>query len=83
MSTLSELRARAEAHQAHLDRNTKFFTVKDLAARWGCSANTVRAIGRDVLPYLHVGTGLVRESRRYDPADVLAYELAQRDGRAA
>ena len=83
MSTLDELRAKASAHQQHLDRNTRFYTIKDVAQRWGCSTNTVRAIPRGALPYLNVGTGLVRESRRYDPSDVYAYESAQRDGKAA
>lgn len=70
-----ELRARAEAHQAHLDRNTKFFTVKDLSARWGCSGNTVRSISTTILPYMNIGAGLQRESRRYHPDDVYAYEI--------
>jgi len=72
--TADELRARAEAHQVYLDRNTKFFTVKDLAARWGCSGNTVRAIPTTLLPYMNIGTGLQRESRRYHPDDVYGYE---------
>ncbi len=72
--TANALRARADAHQIYLDRNTKFFTVKDLAARWGCAANTVRAIPVSLLPYLNIGMGLQRESRRYHPDDVYAYE---------
>ena len=83
MTSLADVRAKAAAHQAHLDRNTRFMTIKDVATRWGCSVNTVRAIPKGLLPYLHVGTGLVRESRRYDPTDVMAYEMAQRDGKAA
>lgn len=81
--SLDLLRQKADAHQAYLDRNTRFFTVKQLAERWGVSTNTVRAISRTALPYVNVGTGLVRESRRYNPDDVMGYELAQRTGKAA
>ena len=35
---------------------------------------TVRAIPKGQLPYLNLGRGLVRELRRYSPADVEAYE---------
>lgn len=80
---MDALRQKAAAHQAYLDRNTTFMTIKALAARWGCSTNTVRAIPASVLPYVNVGTGLVRESRRYHPDDVMAYELAQRTSQAA
>lgn len=82
-NSLDDLRAKAAAHQAHLDRNTKMYTVKELASRWGVSTNTVRAIAHAVLPYINVGSGLVRESRRYHPDDVVAYELAQRQPKAA
>lgn len=77
MSALDELRAKAAAHQQHLDRNTKYLDVQALASRWGCSLTTVRAIPNTLLPYLNIGTGLVRERRRYHPDDVYAYE-AQR-----
>ena len=83
MSTLAELRAKSDSHQAHLDRNTTFLTLKALAARWGCSTNTVRAIPATVLPWVNIGSGLVREARRYHPDDVMAYEMAQRTGQAA
>jgi hypothetical protein len=67
---------RAADHQRHLDRNAKFLTVAQLAARWGVSAALVRAIPATALPYLTVGLGLTREHRRYDPDTVLAYEGA-------
>jgi hypothetical protein len=79
--SLEELRARAAAHQEHLDRNTKFYTVADLAARWGCSKTSVRAISAELLPYLNVGSGLQRELRRYRPADVEAFEATRRGSR--
>lgn len=77
MSTLDELRAKAAAHQQHIDRNTKFYDVPTLAARWGCSPGTVRAIPASALPFLNIGTGLQRERRRFHPDDVARYE-AQR-----
>jgi hypothetical protein len=77
---LATLRARREAHERYLDRNTRFLNLAQLAARWGCSKNTVRAIPITALPYLNMGTGLVREMRRYDPADVAAYEAKRRGG---
>lgn len=77
MPTLDEVRARAQRHQDELDRDTRFFTVQDLATRWDCSASTVRSIAKTTLPYLNLGQGLVRELRRYRPDDVEAYE-AQR-----
>lgn len=77
MITLADLRAKAEAHQQHLDRNTTYLDVLELAKRWGCSPNTVRAIPSGLLPYLNIGTGLVRERRRFHPDDVCAYESAR------
>ena len=76
-STLVELRAKSQAHQAHLDRNTRFYDVPLLAARWGCSPNTVRAIPAVLLPFLNIGTGLHRERRRYHPDDVERYEASR------
>lgn len=74
MPTLDELRAKAAAHQNHIDRNTKWLDVKTLAARWGCSPSTVRAIPSHLLPFMNIGTGLERERRRFHPDDVAAYE---------
>jgi hypothetical protein len=76
MPTLDEIRGRAMRHQEELDRDTKFFTVADLAARWKCSKATVRAIPTSRLPYTNLGTGLKRELRRYRPDHVAAYETA-------
>ncbi len=76
-STIETLRQRAAAHQLSLD-SKRFVTPQQLADRWGVSANTVRAIPRFLLPYQNKGTGLVREHRRYDPDDVLAYEAQQK-----
>lgn len=77
MSDIDEARAKAAAHQEHLDRNTKFYSVQDLAARWSVSANTVRTIPHTTLPYISIGLGLTRERRRYRPDDVMAYELTR------
>jgi hypothetical protein len=74
MTVHDELRARRETHERHLDRNTRYLNLAQLAERWGCSKNTVRAIPISLLPYLNMGTGLVREMRRYNPDDVYAYE---------
>ncbi len=80
-SNIAVLHDRAEAHQRELDRDTAFFSVADLARRWGCSKNTVRGIPKADLPYLNLGHGLSRELRRYPPAGVYAYE-ARRLSRA-
>lgn len=78
MPTADELRARSEAHQELLDMKVSYLTVGDLAKRWRCSESSVRNIPRTELPYKNVGTGLVRERRRYHPDDVYAYDAADR-----
>lgn len=75
MPDLDELRERAARHDAVLNRNKRFYTVADLAARWQRSATSVRAIPATDLPYINVGQGLVKEARRYDPDDVETYEF--------
>lgn len=77
MPDLAEIRARAARHQDELDRDTRFLTVADLAARWRCAKGTVRAISKLALPYVNLGHGLKRELRRYAPADVEAYEATR------
>lgn len=76
---MSDLQEKAERHQMDLDKNTKFFSTVQLAERWHCSPNTVRAIPATALPYLNLGRGLQRELRRYRPDDVYAYESARLD----
>lgn len=75
MPDIDELRERALRHDAVLNRNKRYYTVADLAARWQRSATSVRAIATGELPYINVGQGLVKEARRYDPADVETYEF--------
>lgn len=77
MDRLAEIRARAQRHQDEIDRDTKFFSVADLAARWACSKGTVRAIAKTTLPYTNLGNGLQRELRRYHPDAVAAFESAR------
>lgn len=79
MPTLAEIRARAQRHQDELDRDTRFFTVTDLAVRWHVSRQTVRAISKTVLPYVNLGSGLIREARRYHPDSVSSYESSLRE----
>ena len=76
---LSLYRERARAHERTLDVSMRFLTVQQLAERWGVAETTVRAIPFDALPWTPAGRGAKRHHRRYDPADVLAYELARRD----
>jgi hypothetical protein len=52
----------------------RFFSVLELARRWGVSPNTVRIIPRDELPFLELGGGQNLRRRRYHPADVIAFE---------
>lgn len=54
--------------------------VPQLAARWHISRALVRAIPRDRLPYISFGQSDVR---RYDPADVDAFEVREKQGAAA
>jgi hypothetical protein len=81
--TAAALVARAKAHQDELDRDTRFLDVQMLAARWGVSPSTVRAVPSTLLPYVNVGTGLQRERRRYHPEAVAAYEASSRPDRKA
>ena len=74
MPDLETIRAAAQQHEDELDRDRRFLTVAQLAARWGIGKTNVRAIPFADLPYRNLGRGLVRESRRYDPTDVDAYE---------
>jgi len=48
----------------------KYFTVKTLAARWDCSANTIRNLIRDG----HLGHVRIGASIRIKPCHVEAYE---------
>lgn len=77
MPILEEIRARAKRHDDELARDVAFLTIADLAARWHCAKNTVRAISKAALPYVNLGNGVKRELRRYHPDDVAAYETAR------
>lgn len=78
MTNIAALRAQAQAHARQLEA-VLWLSVTDLAARWGVSASTVRAIARDDLPYLTLGKSAVR---RYDPRDVETYEQSSKRGSA-
>lgn len=54
--------------------------VPELAAKWGVSRATVRKIARERLPYLEFGGTHIR---RYDPADIVAFEEREKAGVAA
>lgn len=71
---LATIRAAAQQHQDELDRDLRFLTIAALARRWGMSKTSVRDIPFEDLPWRNLGRGLVRERRRYDPADVDRYE---------
>ena len=71
------LHERATRHQAELDKDSAFYSVADLAARWSCAENTVRAIPITSLPFLNLSHGARNTLRRYRPADVDAYETAR------
>ena len=75
-SDLATIRARAAQHTHELDAATRFFTVQKLAARWDISESSVRAIPATELHFIELGRGAKHKRRRYDPADVLAYEAA-------
>jgi hypothetical protein len=79
MPDLNEIQAAAAEHTRRLAA-ARFATVQILAKRWGVSEDTVRAIPRAQLPYMEFGES---HMRRYDPADVAAYEALSKDGKAA
>lgn len=54
--------------------------VPFLARRWGVSSKVVRDIPRDRLPYISFGQS---DMRRYDPADIAAFEEREKRGAAA
>jgi hypothetical protein len=76
---LAEIRARRLKHEEEL-ASVRWFTPALLAARWRVSETTVRAIPRDALPYLELGTGTKLKRRRYSPEDVAAFETRRSDG---
>jgi hypothetical protein len=76
---LTIVRERARRHAEALDAR-RWPTTAQLAARWQVSAQTVRAIPRDLLPYKAFGKpGATRHERRYHPDDVARYEAARDD----
>jgi hypothetical protein len=76
---LAAIRADAEQHQRELDAG-RWLTTGQLAERWAVSDTTVRDIPRDELPWLPFGRGLKQPRRRYNPADVAAYEARRYAG---
>jgi hypothetical protein len=78
---MARIRREAARHQAELEA-LRWLTPEALRARWHVSAKTVRSIPRDVLPYLELGSGTARKRRRYNPADVEAYEARSHRGAA-
>jgi hypothetical protein len=72
MRDLTEIRARAAAHDEDLE-SVRWPTATELAARWSVSVSTVYAIPREHLPFKAFGRG-PRPRRRYRPADVAAFE---------
>ena len=76
---MSETRMTVDEHERQLEARG-WPGVKQLAERWGISRALVRRIPRKNLPYLTFGDSDVR---RYDPADVDAYEQNEKQGAAA
>lgn len=74
MSTVSD---RLKLLDAATNPHTVYRSIAEVAMRWGCSVTAVRAIPASALPYLNIGTGLVREHRRYHPDDIAAYEATR------
>ena len=82
MPDLAEIRARARQHEHDIDRELRYFTPKDLAARWQCSRSTVYHIPETRLAFMAIA-GAKNITRRYHPDDVAAYEAAYRQASAA
>jgi hypothetical protein len=73
MTSLAEIRARAQVHADELD-SAQWHTPATLAHRWNVCETTVRAIPATELPYKAFGNGEKLKRRRYRPSDVAAYE---------
>lgn len=76
------IKARAREHQRALTE-TRFLSVRELAARWHVGETLVRDIPAADLPYLEFGNGTQKRRRRFDPADVERYERQHRRAAAA
>lgn len=70
---MSDIDEKREAHEASLP-NARWFSVPQLAARWGISETTVRLIPITELRYKEFGAGKKVKRRRYRPEWVEAYE---------
>lgn len=81
LGRLDRIRDRRQRHEEEM-LSVHWFTPAILAARWGISETTVRAIPATELPYKEFGTGTQKKRRRYHPDDVAAYD-AHRVGSAA
>lgn len=68
-----------KAHEAQIAAQ-RWLSVADLAQRWGVSRPMVRKVSRGELPYITLGSS---EIRRYDPADVQAFEQGAKRGEVA
>ena len=76
MADVSEIRAKARAHQEELSESSGevWATPQQLANRWHISVTTVKDTPADELPYKEFGNGLKLKRRRYRWSDVRAYE---------
>jgi hypothetical protein len=77
-SDLAVIRQRAREHQEEIDLAVRFISPKALAERWDVSVTAVMRIPPDELPFTVINAGKVKHHRRYDPADVVAYETRRR-----
>lgn len=80
--THERIRARREAHEERLPGHS-WYSVTDLAKRWGVSPQTVRLIPLDELRYKEFGNGEKLRRRRYRADWVLTYEEATGNRRQA
>jgi len=81
MADLTEQRAASRKHEREIQARTTWLDAALIAESWGVCQNTVRDIPRDELPYMELGRGAQKRRRRYDPADVAAYEAWKKSGR--
>src|SRR5690606_23530463 len=58
----------------------KLLTPKEVQAELGISDSQLRSLTDDgLIPFINIGLGEKRATRRYDPADIVAFVIARKE----